>query len=487
VPAAEWFRNVLLKLQNLGSQQSKRNYLWLAAAQAPTGFIPSNSSNVGQTLNDINNGMSLQEAGRALASRLNPMTFQRTQSAPTANAIREHEKMFEKFVEAGLVTADSLKRRYAQREEVPTFIWEPKAVVEAPKAASTGVFGHLTPKDTKPKAANTSNLPSTVMTWEKFQRTVLPTADKIEALIENPQRFMALITAAVESAPNMLRWDNTFSWYYHAGVDAEIKKRVEAAGGQYSGTKMRVSLSWESYTDLDLHCITPAREHIYFGDKRARCGGWLDVDANGGGAQTQTPVENIRWTTTPRNGRYRFYVHNFSDRNKGKNPFRVEMEVAGGKSWTYNGVSGGTGWQVDVFEFDFLNGEVTQIRHAAITSDESWSAQPGTFVEVTGITPSPNLWGEKTAPEAGNHTFFLLDGLKDTSEGMGRGFFNEHLISELREIRRTLEHFAANASIEGADEATACGIGFNKDGEWNQTFKVTSGGTTQLVKIDRWD
>jgi hypothetical protein len=250
---------------------------------------------------------------------------------------------------------------------------------------------------------------------------------------------------------------------------------------------MRVSLSWESYTDLDLHCITPAREHIYFGDKRARCGGWLDVDANGGGAQTQTPVENIRWTTTPRNGRYRFYVHNFSDRNKGKNPFRVEMEVAGGKSWTYNGVSGGTGWQVDVFEFDFLNGEVTQIRHAAITSDESWSAQPGTFVEVTGITPSPNLWGEKTAPEAGNHTFFLLDGLKDTSEGMGRGFFNEHLISELREIRRTLEHFAANASIEGADEATACGIGFNKDGEWNQTFKVTSGGTTQLVKIDRWD
>jgi hypothetical protein len=140
-----------------------------------------------------------------------------------------------------------------------------------------------------------------------------------------------------------------------------------------------------------------------------------------------------------------------------------------------------------VFEFNYTNGEVSHIRHAAITSDESWTAPQNAFVEVTGITTSPNLWGEKQAPEAGNHTFFLLKDVKDTSEGAGRGFFNEHLIPELREIRRTLEHFAANATIEGADEAGACGLGFSKDAEWNVTLKVTSGATTQLVKIDRWD
>jgi hypothetical protein len=488
VPAAEWFRNVLLKLQNLGSQQSKRNYLWLAALTAPTGFIPSNSSNIGQTLNDINGGMSLQEAGAALARRLNPATFQRAQSAPTGNAIREHEKVFAKLTEAGIVSADSLRRRYAREGEAPLNIWQPKAVQQAEAPKATGVFGHLTPKDTKPKAVGATNLPSTVMTWAKFQRTVMPTADKIEALIDNPDRFMALVTAAAEDAPNMLRWDNTFSWYYHGGVDAEIKERVEAAGGRYENNDIRVSLAWEGYTDLDLHGVSPFAEHIHYGDKRGRrSGGYLDIDMNGGGHRNPHPVENIRFATGAPNGRYRFFVHNFCERGTGKTPFKVELALRNGKKFTYNGVSGSTGWQVDVFEFNYTNGEVSHIRHAAITSDESWTAPQNAFVEVTGITTSPNLWGEKQAPEAGNHTFFLLKDVKDTSEGAGRGFFNEHLIPELREIRRTLEHFAANATIEGADEAGACGLGFSKDAEWNVTLKVTSGATTQLVKIDRWD
>lgn len=486
IPAAEWFKNVLVRREALKSSRAKENFLWLAALEAPTGFIPSNSSNVGQTLQDINAGLSLQEVGRKLEDRLKPSTFMRAQSAPTANAIREHENIFQKFVDAGVVNADSLRRAYAKYEQVPSFIWQPKQA-EPVKTASTGVFGHLTPKDSKPKPnVDASRLPASVMTWAKFQRTVLPTAEKLEALIDDPGRFMALVTAAVESAPNMLRWDNTVSWYYHTGVDAEIKKRVESAGGRYANNELRVSLSWENYTDLDLHAITPAGEHIFYGHSRGRCGGYLDIDANGGSHRTMTPVENIRWISGAREGRYRFYVHNFCERGTGKTPFKVEM-AGGGKNWTYNGVSGSTGWQVDVFEFNYRNGEVTQIRHASITSDDSWTANPGSFVEVTGITTSPNLWGEKTAPEAGNHTFFLLKDVRDTSEGMGRGFFNEHLIPELREIRRTLEHFAASSPIEGAEEATACGIGFSKDQDWNVTLKVNSNGTTQLVKIDRWD
>lgn len=493
IPAAEWFKNVLVKRESMPSSRSKENFLWLAAESAPTGFIPSNSSNVGQTLSDLADGLSLESVGRKLAERLNPQTFMRAQTAPTSNALREHEKMFQKFVDAGIVTADSLKRRYAQIEEVPLTVWQPKAsdpTLERllGEVRSGGVFGHLIPKDAKPKPVSAMNLPSTVMTWAKFQRTVMPTADKIEALMDDPNRFMALVTAGIEDAPNILRWDNTFSWYYHAGVDAEIKERVEQAGGRYENNDIRVSLAWEGYTDLDLHGVTPYKEHIHFGDKHGRrSGGYLDIDMNGGSHRNAHPVENIRFASNAPNGRYRFYVHNYCERGTGKTPFKVELQLRNGKKFTYNGVSGSTGWQVDVFEFDYLNGAVSHIRHAAITSDESWTAQPNSFVEVSGITTSPNLWGEKQSPEAGNHTFFLLKDVKDTSEGMGRGFFNEHLIPELREIRRTLEHFAANASIEGADEATACGIGFSKDNEWNVTLKVTTGGTTQLVKIDRWD
>lgn len=485
IPAAEWFRNVLVAREDLPTSRARENFLWVAANEAPNGFIPSNSSNLGQTLSDIDDGMSLVEVGRRLADRLNPNTFMRAQSAPTINAVREHERIFQKLVEAGVVSEDSLKRRYAKIEEVPLDLWAPKEVM-ALKKEPTGVFGNVMTKDKKPAARIGSNLPSSVMTWAKFQRTVLPTADKIEALMDNSNRFMAMVTAAIEGAPNILQWDNTFSWYYHAGVDADIKKRVEEAGGRYANNELRVSLSWENYTDLDIHCITPRREHIYYGEKRSRCGGWLDVDANGGSAQTMTPVENIRWERNAPNGRYRFYVHNYSERGTGKTPFKVEMEVRG-KTWTFNGVSGSTGWQTDVFEFDYHNGEVAQIRHAAITSDESWTAQSNTFVKVNGITTSPNLWGQNPRPQAGSHVFFLLDGLKDTSEGIGRGFFNEMLITELREIRRTLEGFTASTPIEGADEASACGLGFSKDSEWNLTLKVTSGNTTQLVKIDRWD
>lgn len=485
VPHAEWFRHVLAKLDQFGSANAKRNYLWLAAAEAPNGFIPSNSSNVGQLLSDISQ-YSLVEAGRKLAERLNPTTFMRSQTPPSANALREAEKTFVKLKEAGLVTEESLERRYAKIEEIPEMTWEPKLKINSKPTEATGVFGHIAPKERKITPVRDMSLPSKTMTWDKFQRTVLPTADKIEALIDNPDRFMALVTAAHPDAPNMLQWDNEFSWYYHAGVDAEIKRRVENAGGRYEDNELRVSLSWENYTDLDIHAVTPQKRHIYFGNKRSTCGGWLDVDANGGHAQTMEPVENIRWQRNAPNGRYRFYVHNYQERGTGKTPFKVELEVKG-KTWTYHGVSGSTGWQVDVFEFDYLNGEVTHIRHAAITSDESWTAQKNTFVEVKGITSSPNLWGENPVTHAGNHTFFLLKDVKDESEGKGRGFFNEHLKSEFREIRRVLEAFATSAVIDGADEASACGLGFSKDAEWNVTLKVTTGNTTQLVKIDRWD
>lgn len=485
VPHAEWFKNVLVKLNEVMTPQAQRNYLWLAVAEAPNGFIPSNSSNLGQLLSDIAE-FPLATAGERLAERLRPSTFMRSVTPPSANAIREAEKTFEKLVEAGMVSKDSMKRRYAKIEEVPEMKWEPKLAITDKAVKPGGVFGHIVPKEQKAAVVRNTDLASKVMTWDKFQRTILPTADKLEALIDNPDRFMALVTAGVEGAPNMLQWDNEFSWYYHAGVDAEIKRRVEAAGGRYENNALRVSLSWENYTDLDIHGVTPSKQHIYYRSPRSSCGGYLDVDANGGRATTMTPVENIRWKDDAPDGRYRFFVHNYQERGTGKTPFKVELEVKG-KTWTYHGVSGSTGWQVDVFEFDYVNGEVTHIRHAAITSNDSWTAQPNTFVEVKGITTSPNLWGKNPVPHAGNHTFFLLEGVQDKSEGCGRGFFNEHLKSEFREIRRVLEAYANSAVIEGADESTACGLGFSKDAEWNVTLKVTTGNTTQLVKIDRWD
>jgi hypothetical protein len=59
---------------------------------------------------------------------------------------------------------------------------------------------------------------------------------------------------------------------------------------------VRVTLTWNSRADIDLHVTDPFGEEIYFGNREAGTGGQLDVDANAGCAN-QPAVENIFWPT----------------------------------------------------------------------------------------------------------------------------------------------------------------------------------------------
>lgn len=474
---AEWFKTLHDKRNSVGNNNQKTNLVWLAVATAPAGFCHVRSSMIGTLLDDIASGMSVESVARRFAEKMNPANYMRSQAAPTQNAIVEAEKIVEK-----LGIANSLRRRYATFEEIPSFLWENQSepkVVEQKK----GIFSNILPKE---KASSKVSLPSSVMTWEKFQRTILPTAENMEVLIDNPSRFMAVVTASDEAAPNILQWNNTFSWYYHGGIDGEIKRRVESAGGRYENNEIRASLIWEGYTDLDLHCLTPKGDHIYYGDKSDKFGGFLDIDMNGGHHRNPSPVENIRWSENAPGGHYRFYVHNYCERGNGSTPFKVELEV-NGKTYSFIGVAGGAGYVTDVFEFDYVKGRQPNISSHSYASDDSWSVQVNNFVKVNGITTSPNLWGEEPISHSGSHIFFLLDGVKDTSEGKGRGFFNETLKADLRQIRKTLEAYTASTPIEGTEHATACGVGYSKDHEWNLTVKVTTNNATRVIKIDRWD
>ena len=150
----------------------------------------------------------------------------------------------------------------------------------------------------------------------------------------------------------------------------------------------------------------------------------------------------------------------------------------------------GTGEKEIVFEFDYNRGKVTNMRtpSSTITSgSEMWNLQMNQFVNVKGIVNSPNTWDKQHNPTNGQHTFFILEGCKDTSEGKGRGFFNEILKPELREIRKTLEVYTANTPIEGVDYADACGVGYLKGSDWDLTVRVTSGKSQRIIKIDRFD
>lgn len=114
-------------------------------------------------------------------------------------------------------------------------------------------------------------------------------------------------------------------------IDAEIKQRVEAAGGQYENVDVRASLIWNNTNDLDLHVITPSGQRIFYQNKRSSCGGWLDVDMNVRG-ETTKPVENVRWEKgkAPK-GTYEVRVQNFRfhESNMKPTPYELEVEVHG--------------------------------------------------------------------------------------------------------------------------------------------------------------
>jgi hypothetical protein len=189
----------------------KANAVWRAVATAPTGFCHPRSSMIGTLLEDIAAGKEFSEVSRAFAAKMHPLIYQRPQAAPTAGAIAAAEKVMQQLGAAG-----SLARRFARVEEVQA-LWRP-----APKgdeAAPGGVFGHLKPKGAE---APSMAIPAQTMTWDKFQRTVLPNAERMEFIAPGHGSYTALVTAVNADAPPILQWDredgrNPVSWYLWNG------------------------------------------------------------------------------------------------------------------------------------------------------------------------------------------------------------------------------------------------------------------------------
>lgn len=222
-----------------GAARLLANKRWRAVAEAPDGFCHPRSGVIGSLLEDLaqkDPAFSFEDVRKRWNAKMHPLRYQRPQSAPTAGNIVQAEKLVEKM---GI--AASLNRRFARLEELD-LVWAPHPPTRPVPQNGDGVFGHLKAKGTlMPCSALT--IPRQTMTWEKFRRTALPTASKIEVLVPFIGSFMAVLTAADPDAPNILKWDNPFSVYvYHGGSKASQWRLAPSTWADVAGICLRPNL-----------------------------------------------------------------------------------------------------------------------------------------------------------------------------------------------------------------------------------------------------
>lgn len=209
---AKWFLELKQQRESVRNSRLRENLTWLAVANAPPGYCHIRSGMLGSLLEDIQNGLAFQQIAERFNAKMNPLQYLRPQAPPTAGNIAQAEKIV-----AQLQTAGALDRRFAKLEDLQA-LWMPHST--APKVDRQGIFGHLQKATTKPQQQ--IDMPPIVMTWEKFARTILPTAKSIEYFVPTSQQaYMALVTATNPEAPPIIQWDtpeyrNPVTWYFYA-------------------------------------------------------------------------------------------------------------------------------------------------------------------------------------------------------------------------------------------------------------------------------
>lgn len=242
---AEWFLEVLqlVKEKRDARNRATRNIIWYKAATAPVGFCHISSNVIGTLLDDIAAGYDFNTVSRKFAEKMNPLQYQRPQAAPSAGNVAQAERIVEK-----LGIANSLKRRYARLDEIQT-IWRPMPAKKA-GGVSAGVFARVATKEQQRETPNAMSGPTVTITWEKFRRTVLGSARKIEFYVPwKEDCYTAILTAEDQEAPPIILWDteenrNPFSWYVYSGGSAPSRWNLTPGYAEVTGVTLQPNL-WQ--------------------------------------------------------------------------------------------------------------------------------------------------------------------------------------------------------------------------------------------------
>lgn len=196
IEVAKWLQDLHRQRRAAHDPRIRDNLTWLAVAGAPPGFCHVRSTMIGTLLEDLAAKLPFPEIQARFAAKMHPLQYQRPTAPPSAANIAQAEKIIEKLRAAG-----SLERRFARLADIRP-LWTP-----APPAGreGKGVFSHVKAKG---KAAAQVEAPPVTMTWEKFARTVLPTAEHIEYHVPTTnQMYLGMVTAKHPDAPPIVQWD----------------------------------------------------------------------------------------------------------------------------------------------------------------------------------------------------------------------------------------------------------------------------------------
>lgn len=474
-PVVSKFRDVLIQFQKVDDDK-KDNFIWKMTTQLHASVMTIKNAVIGTLIEDISTSNDVENSVKSYEHKVAPHNYKRSKSIVTEKMIKSAQ---EKIKELGM--SDSLQRRHATLNDITinNIIWADEETTHALKG---DVFDDMMRETSVKKRKDGIKIGLL-----EFVDSVIPSAKSIEIYLENKHanNFVTLVAPVHKDAPNMMNWDNNFSWSYKGNVTDSIKERVKSKGGNVTGD-LRVSLSWFNIDDLDLHMETP-KGKVYF--RRPTLGDYrLDVDMN---INEHNAVENAVENISVQNvndmceGEHTVYVNNFTYRKDEKTGFDIELEFMGETHVFSSPRNPNNGQTTKCFSFNYskkhgLTITNSQINTTSSSGSEIWNVQTKQYHNVSSVMWSPNHWDDN---KSGNrHVFFMLKDAKNPEPV--RGFYNEYLIDELQKDRKVFEVLAGKMKAEPS-ESQLSGIGFSttKQSEFTATVKTDSGEKTYTVTV----
>lgn len=436
-------------------------------ANAMTPYSRFRNTVIGTLVQDLSDGVDLEQAVRSFEVKVAPTNYKRTTALITPKMI---EQAMDKVAELGL--RDALERRHAVISDVSVnnVLWVSGSNRSRMKDGLVeSLMGSVKPAK-QPKGTDIG--------IEEFMSSVLPTAESMQLFVKNNHlgNFVTITAPAHADAGRLFKWDNGFAWSYDGNVTDSIREKVKKAGGNVDA-KLRFSLAWFNYDDLDFHCRAPGYAEICYHSKQ----GILDVDMNAGFGRVRDPVENLAFKA-PRDGRYTVWVHQFNRRETIDVGFTVQIADATGavQEYSYNHAVAG---DVMVGEFLVDAGRIVEAKlnpklKGGGVAQEKWGIKTESLVPVRTVMLSPNHWDDQ---RVGNkHWFFLLEGCR-ADEPM-RGIYNEFLRSELEQHRKVFEILGNKTKCPVTDDQLS-GLGFSSTRGDVVTIAVKSSAGTRQYNV----